>query len=48
MYNELKISSLKKTKKGSFATSATVLEDLVFKGHKLPKLVARLEASDKT
>jgi len=39
MYNELKISSLKKTKKGSFATSATVLEDLAFKGHDLPKLV---------
>ena len=39
MYNEMKISSLKKTKKGSFATSATVLEDLVFRGHKLPKLV---------
>jgi DNA polymerase-1 len=39
MYNELKISPLKKTKKGSFATSATVLEDLVFKGHELPKLV---------
>ena len=31
--------SLKKTKKGSFATRATVLEDLAFKGHKLPKLV---------
>ncbi len=39
MYNEMKISSLKKTKKGSFATSAVVLEDLAFKGHKLPKLV---------
>ena len=39
MYNELKISALKKTKKGSFATSANVLEDLAFKGHKLPKLV---------
>tara|TARA_B100001250_G_scaffold406296_1_gene425087 strand:+ start:2211 stop:4985 length:2775 start_codon:yes stop_codon:yes gene_type:complete len=39
MYNELKISSLKKTKKGSFATSAIVLEDLAFKGHELPKLV---------
>ena len=39
MYNEMKISSLKKTKKGSYATSAQVLEDLVFKGHKLPKLV---------
>ena len=34
MYNEMKISSLKKTKKGSFATSAVVLEDLAFKGHK--------------
>jgi len=39
LYNELKIAALKKTKKGGFATSATVLEDLVFKGHKLPKLV---------
>ncbi len=39
MYNEMKISSMKKTKKGSFATSAQVLEDLAFKGHKLPKLV---------
>ena len=39
MYNELKIANIKKTKKGSFATSAQVLEDLSFKGHKLPKLV---------
>ncbi len=39
MYNEMKISSIKKTKKGSFATSASVLEDLAFKGHMLPKLV---------
>ena len=39
MYNELKIASLKRTKKGSFATSASVLEDLVFKGHELPKLI---------
>tara|TARA_Y100000590_G_scaffold246134_1_gene276547 strand:+ start:8938 stop:11712 length:2775 start_codon:yes stop_codon:yes gene_type:complete len=39
MYNDMKISSLKKTKKGSFATSASVLEDLAFKGHKLPKFV---------
>ncbi len=39
MYNELKIASLKKTKKGSFATSASVLEDLAYKGHQLPKLV---------
>jgi len=39
MYNELKIASLKKTKKGSFATSATVLEDLAYKGNKFPRLV---------
>ena len=39
MYNELKISALKKTKKGSFATSASVMEDLAFKGHELPKLI---------
>ena len=39
MYNDLKISTLKKTKKGSFATSASVLEDLAFKGNQLPKLV---------
>ena len=28
LYNDLKIADLKKTKKGSFATSASVLEDL--------------------
>ncbi len=39
IYNELKIASLKKTKKGSLATSATILEDLAFKGHKFPGLV---------
>ena len=39
LYNELKIADLKKTKKGSFATSAAVLEDLAFKGHKFPQLV---------
>ena len=39
MYNDLKIANTKKTKKGSFATSAQVLEDLSFKGHKFPKLV---------
>ncbi len=39
LYNELKIADLKKTKKGSFATSASVLEDLAFKGHKFPKLI---------
>tara|TARA_B100002019_G_scaffold293024_1_gene318320 strand:+ start:682 stop:3459 length:2778 start_codon:yes stop_codon:yes gene_type:complete len=39
LYNQLKIASLKRTKKGSFATSASVLEDLAFKGHELPKLI---------
>ena len=39
IYNELKIAGLKKTKKGSFATNASVLDDLAFKGHKFPKLV---------
>ena len=39
IYNDLKIAGLKKTKKGSFATSASVLEDLAFKGHQFPKLV---------
>ena len=39
LYNELKIAALKKTKKGSFATRAAVLEDLAFKGHKLPSHV---------
>ena len=39
MYNKLKISTTKKTKKGSFATSASVLDDLSFKGYEFPKLV---------
>jgi DNA polymerase I len=39
IYNDLKIAVLKKTKKGSFATNASVLEDLAFKGHKFPKLI---------
>ena len=39
LYNDLKISALKKTKKGSFATGASVLEDLAYKGHELPQLV---------
>ena len=39
LYNKLKISALKRTRKGSFATSAKVLEDLAFKGHEIPKLV---------
>ena len=39
IYNDLKIAVLKKTKKGSFATNASVLEDLAFSGHKFPQLV---------
>jgi len=39
IYNDLKIAGLKKTKKGSFATSASVLEDLAFKGYEFPQLV---------
>ncbi|MDC3039913.1 DNA polymerase I [Candidatus Pelagibacter sp.] len=39
IYNDLKIAGLKKTKKGSFATSASVLEDLAFKGHDFARLV---------
>ena len=39
IYNELKIAKLKKTKKGSLATSASVLEDLALEGHKFPKLI---------
>ena len=39
IYNDLEIAKLKKTKKGSFATNASVLEDLAFKGHKFPKLI---------
>ena len=39
IYNKLKITKLKKTKKGSLATSANVLEDLAYKGHKFPKIV---------
>jgi DNA polymerase-1 len=39
IYNELKIAKLKKTRKGSLATNANVLEDLAFTGHKFPNLV---------
>ena len=39
IYNELKIAKLKKTKKGSLATNANILEDLALTGHKFPKLV---------
>ena len=39
IYKELKIAKLKKTKKGSLATNANVLEDLALTGHKFPNLV---------
>jgi len=39
IYNELKIAKLKKTKKGSLATNANILEDLAATGHKFPKLI---------
>ncbi len=39
IYNELKIAKLKKTKKGSLATNAKILEDLASTGHKFPNLV---------
>jgi DNA polymerase-1 len=39
IYNDLKIAKLKKTKKGSLATSAKILEDLALTGHKFPNLV---------
>ncbi len=39
IYNELKIAKLKKTKKGSLATNAKILEDLAQSGHKFPNLV---------
>ena len=39
LYEKLKISGTKKTKKGNFATNVNVLEDLAGKGHEFPKLV---------
>jgi len=39
IYNELKIAKLRKTKKGSLATSANILEDLALVGHKFPNLI---------
>ena len=47
IYNDLKIASLKRTKKGSFATSASVLEDLSFKGNEFPKLILEWRQSSK-
>jgi len=39
IYNELKIAKLKKTRKGSLATNASVLENLALTGHKFPNLI---------
>jgi DNA polymerase-1 len=39
IYNELKIAKLKKTKKGSLATNANILEGLALTEHKFPKLI---------
>jgi DNA polymerase-1 len=39
IYHDLKIAKLKKTKKGSLATGAKVLEDLALTGHKFPNLI---------
>jgi len=39
IYNELKIAKLRKTRKGSLATNASVLEDLALTGHNFPKFV---------
>ena len=39
IYNDLKIAKLKKTKKGSLATNASILEDLALSGHKFPNLI---------
>ena len=39
IYNELKIAKLKKTRKGSLATNASILEDLALTGHKFPKMI---------
>ena len=39
IYNELKIAKSKKTKKGSLATNANILEDLALTEHKFPKLI---------
>ena len=39
IYRDLKIAKLKKTKKGSLATSAKILEDLALTGHNFPKLI---------
>jgi hypothetical protein len=38
-----KIASLKKPKKGTYATNASFLEDLAFKGHKFSILEFKME-----
>ncbi len=47
IYNDLKIAKLKKTKKGSLATNASILEDLSFQGHLFPKLILEWRQSTK-
>ena len=47
IYNELKIAKLKKTKKGSLATNASILEDLAHTGHKFPKLILKWRQTSK-
>ncbi len=47
IYNDLKIAKQKKTKKGSLATSAKILEDLASTGHKFPKLVLQWRQDSK-
>jgi len=47
IYNDLKIAKLKKTKKGSLATSAKILEDLALTGHKFPNLVLEWRQASK-
>ncbi len=47
IYNDLKIAKQKKTKKGSLATSAKILEDLSSTGHKFPQLVLQWRQDSK-
>ena len=47
IYNDLKIAKQKKTKKGSLATSAKILEDLASTGHKFPQLVLQWRQDSK-
>ena len=47
LYQKLKISGTKKTKKGNFATNVSVLEDLANKGHEFPNLVLQWRQKSK-